>query len=117
IVGSESHIKTIAKIYFKPVMIAYAAALPHLARTDPTAVVLHAAADIVRRTHVVINMIKLRYRQIFHKSPGLSAVVRNIQTAVVALDDVVGILRVNPHGVVIGVHAAEVVKIQQILPG
>jgi hypothetical protein len=80
-------------------MVGDASGAPHLARPAPVVVVLHTAAHVVRRRHVVADVVEETDRQIRIEVPGLRHVVRRCETAVVADDDVVRVARVDPDGV------------------
>ena len=104
IVRTDGHVEAIAKINLLPVCIADAACFPDRRRANPRAVVLHPATNPVRDAHVVVDVVKLRQRQVFREAPVAAAIVRNIEAAVVALDDVIGVVGTDPEGVVVGVY-------------
>ena len=77
--------------------------LPHLGRAPPGAVILQAAIDVVRVIVIDRNMVELGERHVAHKTPCFTAVMRYSQAAVVADDNVTGIVRVDPERMVIDV--------------
>src|SRR5262245_30190787 len=82
---------------------AAAAASARLARAAPTAVILQSAANVVRLSHVHGDRVELRRRDVVDEFPSRGLVVADIQTAVVADDQVVGVIRIDPQCVVIAV--------------
>ena len=58
---------------------------------------------MIRRLHVELDVIRLRAEQVWHPHPGLRAIVRDADAAVVADDQVARIARVDPQRVVIDV--------------
>ena len=104
VIRFKHHIKAVAKVHLLPVVIGDTSVLPHLARSDPGAIVLHTPGHIIGDIHIVTNMIELRQRQIGDEPPRLSAVATDIESAVIALNQVVGILRMNPESMVVRMH-------------
>ena len=74
------------------------------ARPAPRAVVLRAAADVVRHGHVERDVVVLADRELVHRIPVAARVPRLRHAAVVADDDVRRVLRVDPHRVMVDVH-------------
>ncbi len=64
-------------------------------RADRRAPVLHRAADVPRHAIVDVDVVELRERQV-GREPGLAAVEREVDAAVVAHDHATRILRVDP---------------------
>ena len=95
--------EAVAALQRRPVVVGDAGRAAHLARPAPAVVVLHAAADVVRRRHVVAHVVEEPDRKIGQEVPRLRHVVRHGQAAVVADEDVVRVRRVDPDRVVIRV--------------
>ncbi len=74
-------------------------------RTTPTAVVLESAAYTVRHLHVVAHGIELPQRHGVDEVVVAAPVPRLGDSTVVPHDEVFGIVGIDPHGVVINVHA------------
>src|SRR5262245_38705122 len=85
---------------------ATAAASASLARAAPTAVILQASANVVRLSHVHSDSVELRRRDVVNELPSRGLVVADIQTAVVADNQVVRVIRIDPQRVVIAVRDA-----------
>ena len=81
-------------------------------------VVLRAAADVVERLRVVDrDAVELRDRQVREEAPGLAFVVRLVEPAVVAEQDVVAIDRIELERVMIDVDAGALEFVWcQVLP-
>ena len=78
-------------------------------------VVLQAAVDVVERRRVVdVDVVVLRNRQVSEERPGRRAIVRTIETAVVADHQVIGVLRVDPDDVVVDVHEALAQRVHRL---
>src|SRR2546423_1329672 len=75
-------------------------------RAAPAAVVLEAAVDAVRGPHVHRDAVELADREPPAGGERLAPVLRHVQPAVVPEDQVVRVLRVDPQGVVVAVHAS-----------
>src|SRR5208283_1008691 len=73
---------------------------------DKGAIVLEAAVDLVRIGHVRTDVIELRNGQIVGLPPGVAAVVGIPDAAIVAGDEVIGIVGIDPDVVEIAVGAA-----------
>src|SRR5262245_10971287 len=82
------------------------AASARLTRAAPTAVILQAAANVVRLSHVHGDRVELRRRNVVDELPSRGLVVADIQTAVVADNQVVSVIRIDPQRVVIAVRDA-----------
>ncbi|MBA7652036.1 hypothetical protein ES703_59865 [subsurface metagenome] len=71
-------------------------------------VVLHRAVDAERRIHVISNVEKLAEREVMSElSPCFPSIIRDHDSAVIDIDDVVRIVGVDPHAVVIDMHSPE----------
>ena len=70
----------------------------------PSPVVLEPAVDAVRLSIVHLYGVKLSDLRAVAFDPVLSAVPTDVDAAVVAVDEVVGVVRVNPQMVVVDVH-------------
>jgi hypothetical protein len=78
--------------------------MPGVGWTHPGAIILHTSAHAVGDGHVVINMVKLPHRQIFGKPPVFTPVAGNVEASVISFDQVIGIFRVHPKGMVVRVN-------------
>jgi len=69
-------------------------------------VVLGAAVDVVEGEVIVRGgLVELGHRQVGHEAPVAAAVPALVNAAVIAVDQVVGVVRVDPQGVVVHVLA------------
>src|SRR4030065_121229 len=76
-------------------------------RRPEAAVVLHRAVDLERSRHVVVDIEELADRDnILEIAPALALVVGDGHSLVEALEEVVGVGRVNPQGMVVGMAGA-----------
>ena len=100
------HVETVPKQDLLPVLVANASGVPHGGRAHPGPVVLHAPIHVVGLGVVHGDVIKLAHRQIVDERPVVPAVAAEVQPTVVAVDEVVGVGRVDVQRVVIWVHAA-----------
>ena len=75
------------------------------ARTAPRTVVLQAAAHAVRHAHVGRDVIELAQRDGIRKVPVATTIVRHADATVVAGDDALRIIGIDPHGVMVHVNA------------
>ena len=107
-IRNGGYIETVAEEYFLPFVVFYGTSFPMKCGTDPTAVVLQAAVYIVGNLVVDIDMIKLSYRNILGKAPGFTAVIGYGDTAVVAVNDIVGIFWMYQKGMVVGVYGSPI---------
>ena len=73
------------------------------ARSLPAAVVLQAAVDVVGPLVVHRDAVVLRHRQVLHVEELQSAIERDADAAVVQLDDVARVLRIDPHEAIVAV--------------
>src|SRR3954466_10495265 len=86
-----------------PIRIEDAVAAARRARTAPAAVVLQAAADVVRLAQVGADRIELSRRNSVHVFPCLTAVVAHVETAVVTEQQVIAVARIDPGRVMVAV--------------
>ncbi len=86
----------------EPIAQADARATQAIARSAGAAQVLHAAGDAVGHAIVASNVIELRNRQGWGM-PGLAAVGRDVHAAIVAVDDPLRVLGIDPNVVMIAV--------------
>src|SRR5678815_4578836 len=70
----------------------------------PAAVVLQSAAHVVRALHVVGDFVKLRDGDGVDVVPGFGTIPGNVDAAIAAGDDVIGVGRIDPDGVEVGVN-------------
>src|SRR5690349_20598821 len=73
-------------------------------RPAPRAVVLRAAADVVRDLEVVADVVELAARQVRREIIVAAAVPGDRDPTVVTDDEVVGVVRIDPHRVVVDVY-------------
>ena len=99
------YVKAVAKVKLGPVAVADRT-LSMVCRTLPRAVVLHSAINVVGQLVVNTNVVELSQGKVFGKAPALAAVVANVESAVVAFDEVVGRLARKPKRMVVGVDVA-----------
>ena len=96
--------ESVTALNLEPVVVHDALRVPRTARATPAVIVLHAAADVVRRFHVEPDAVEQAYRQIRDEGPGSRPVIRNRDAAVVALDHVIGVRGIDPERVQIVVN-------------
>ena len=77
------------------------------ARSFKGAFVLLRSVDVIRKLIVEINVVELAGRLIVHGAPGVAAIGRDCSTAIVALKQNPGIVRIDPHDVIVAVRRAE----------
>jgi hypothetical protein len=70
---------------------------------SPGAIILQSAIHVVRPFIVGFNVIELTNGNIFSKTPCFAPVISDIQTAIVSIDDIIAIFRMNPESVVVGI--------------
>ena len=80
--------------------------MPHGGWAHPGPVVLHASIHVVGLGVVHGDVVKLAHGQVVDEGPIVSSVAAEVQPAVVAVDEVVGVGRVDVQRVVVRVHAA-----------
>ena len=95
-------------------MVGDAGRAAHGARAAPVVVVLHAAADVVRRRHVVAHVVEEPDRQVRHEHPRLRLVVRIREAAVVADEHVIGVRRIDPDRVMVRVDARGRLRVHRL---
>ena len=83
-VGSFCGVEAVAAADAEPVGVEDAVAAARRARAAPAAVVLQAAADVVRLPHVGADCVELADRQRVHVLPRVRLVVADVEPAVVA---------------------------------
>src|SRR5947207_307074 len=94
--GIDSRLKAIAGLYFVPVGVCDPDAVARRARTAPRAIVLNTAVDEIRLPHVDVDGIELADRNLIHEIPRLAGVVGHVDAAIVPVEYVPGVLRINP---------------------
>ena len=72
----------------------------------PNAVVLKTSIDVVGRLVVDLNRVELTYGWAIVFGPVGSVVVADVDASVVSIDQVARPFRIDPQGVVVGVHVA-----------
>ena len=97
----DLRLEAVAAVNREPVVIRDTLAAAHRARAAPGVVVLQAAVDVVGRLHVVGDVVELPEVHVVDGLPGLGPVVADANAAVRAFDNVVRVVRVDPHRVVI----------------
>ncbi len=93
--------ETVATVGDKPIRTEHAMATTGCARTAEGGVVLGATADAERRGVVDVDVIHLRQREIGEEDPRLPTVPALIESAVVAVQEVIRVGRVDPERVVV----------------
>ena len=93
--GNWSHIKAVTKQYFLPFPIGNSATFPMIAWTYPTTVILQPPINIIGNFVIYVDMIKLSHWNILSKSPRITAIIRNIQPAIVTIDNIGWVIWVN----------------------
>ncbi len=96
-------VKAVAKTHFLPMQVADTANIPDFRRAAPRAIVLQPPVDMVRMIIIHCHVIELRQGQVANEAPGLAAVLRNGDAAIIADNQMPGIVRVDPEGMVINV--------------
>ena len=113
VLGIDPGLEAVAADGDVPVVVGDAVGAGGARRTAEGEVVLGAAVDVVERLVVVDgDLVELGDRQVGEELPGGAAVTGLVQAAVTADQQAVGVVRVDPHGVVVDVlgdhrHAAE----------
>ena len=103
IVGLGEHGHAITGSDDPPVGEPDAAVVPHGARPVPTALVLEPAHDVERGRQVHVDVVELAERQVLDEAPGGAAIAREVDPAVVAVDQELAV-GAHPERVVIPVH-------------
>ncbi len=98
------HPEAVATIHVFPTAIGDAPRI--LGVANPGAVVLQPTVDVIRHIHVYTDVIKLRDRQVLSFPPAITAVIRVPDTTIVAGDQVIGIVWIDPDVVEVAVRAA-----------
>ena len=102
--GIDLRVKTIAAGRANPVSVGDALTISRLTRPAPAAVVLQAAVDVVKRLpHVRRDRVVLRDGEVGNEVDGATTIVTDVDAAVAADDEMIGIRRIDPHRVMIGV--------------
>ena len=105
VLGVDHRVESVAPEGYVPVRIAYAAA-QRLRRPAQRVVVLRAAVDVVERLVVGgRDLVELGQRQVGEEVPVLAEVMSLVQPAVVAEDQMLGVVRVEGDRVMVHVHA------------
>ena len=96
--------EAVAPLRDEPVLVQDAVDVVGPRRAAEGGVVLRAAVDVVEGLRVVDrHPVELRHREVRLELPRRAAVPRLVDAAVVAVQEVVGVLRVDPEGVVVDV--------------
>src|SRR6056297_1658906 len=74
-------------------------------RAAKTTVILDRAIHTEGVFHIIMYIIELDHREGFIVVPGFALVMRNVHSSVVPVDQQIGIIGINPHGMMIGVQA------------
>ena len=101
--GIRHREESIAAAQPRPVLVEDAVRGPARARSLPAAVVLQAAIDVVGPLVVDRDAVVLRHRQVLHVEELQAAIERDADAAVVQLDHVARVLRVDPHEAIVAV--------------
>ena len=97
-------VKPVAKQDLLPVFVSDATGMPHRGRSDPGTVVLHPSVHVVGLRIVDCDVVKLTHGKVVHKGPVVPAVAADVESPIVAVDEVIGVGGVNVQGVMIRVH-------------
>ncbi len=82
--------------------------LAEVDNTSVAAVILHGTIDAKRRIHIGGDIKKLAQGQVMEKlQPGFALVIRDYDTAIIDVDNLVGIVGIDPQAVMIAMHAAQ----------
>ncbi len=102
--GIDSGIESVAANGDVPVAVSYSLSIARLARAGPAVVVLKPAIHVVKGLTVVeVDRVILRDRKIRDEVHRLTAIVRDVDAAVVADDEVIRIRGIDPHRVIVHV--------------
>ena len=74
-------------------------------RAHPAAVVLQAAVNVIRISHVGAHVVELGDRNIVEKAPVVGLIERLVNAAIVAAQHLAGIIGIDPKRVKVAVHA------------
>ena len=103
LVEMVDHVESVAAAHVGPVAVEDAA-LVVAAGPGPASVVLQAAREVVERLAVVgEHLVELADRDVADPFPVFGAIVADGDAAVLSLPDAVGILGIDPHGVIVAV--------------
>ena len=101
----HGRVEAVAAAHAVPVL-AQDVAVAHPAGPAPGAVVLQSGADVVGPPHVHRRVVGLSDRPAPERLPGLAPVVAHVDRAVVADDQVIAVVGVDPEGVLVDVPVA-----------
>ena len=96
-------IEPIAAARAIPVGVSNARSAARLTRPSPRTVVLQTAIDVIRLAHVSRDGIELRRRNRADEFPRRALIVTNIEAAIVADQNVIAVLGIDPNCVMIAV--------------
>ena len=96
-------VEAVPEPHVRPLAVAHAPGGLRAVRRAPVAVVLQPAADVVGVAHVHVDLVELADRHVADRAPRHRAVAREGEPAVVAVDEVIGVVRVDPQRVVVRV--------------
>ena len=106
--GDRRYVETIAKKHLLPFVIFNGTSFPMKCGTHPAAIVLQATVNVIRNLIIDIDVVKLSNGNVLGKAPGFSAVVGDGDTAIVTINNIVGVFGMDQKGVVIGVNGAPI---------
>ena len=106
VVGIGERLEAVAALDAIPVVVEDAGVAADRTRAAPRVVVLHAAAQVVGDRHVVADVVVLREVHVVDALPRLALVPAHPDAAVVAVDDVIRVVRVDPHRVMVRMQRA-----------
>src|SRR5439155_27034431 len=90
----------------EPVVLADAFGGQRVHGAAPRAVVLNAAAHVIRRREIVVDVIELRERDAVQRGEVLRAVVRHLKAAVAAAQHALRVLWIDPQRLMIAVNVS-----------
>ena len=105
ILGVDARHEAVAVLGHEPVLVQDAVLGTGPRRSAERIVVLQSAVDVIERRRVVgVDVVVLRERQVREEGPGRGAIKRAVEAAVVADQQVAGVVRIDPDDVVVDVH-------------
>ncbi|MBA7554543.1 hypothetical protein ES705_47167 [subsurface metagenome] len=85
--------------------------IPTLAEVDNcsvTSMILHGTIDVKRHIHIIGDIKKLTHGQVMEKlPPGFALVIGDYDTTIIDVDNVIGIVGIDPQAVMINMHAPQ----------
>ena len=98
----DTGVETVAAAYGNPIVIGDAFLLHRGAGAAPTVVILQASADVIRLLVIEGDLIELAHGDVVDVFPCATGIPRDVDSAIAAGQQVIGIRGVDPDGVEIG---------------